>query len=761
MKTLPCISALALACSTVLSNLAGSDLLSLIEDRKAKEDSVWRQETLAQQHEEAFIRLWDDLRNSDEPESVLKAFPFNRIKMGDLSESIGLEHGIESRTMGPANRAVPWKQWSDWLGTMEENGFSLYQSEWHHKQFVEKPSGQNESIFSFTLHIEHQASTTRIAADGRIKVLWEKTKNESGIYIPDTIEITEMEMLRRVGPPLFQRLGVFDVAAQKRGPVLAYDLDKDGYSEILMPATNRIAWNNRGNEYRLENLNPISIISCRSAILGDFNSDGNIDLIIDGSVHEKKFAPPTVGMFMYRGSDTGAFDTPPEALVIDPVFKVQSDTTLAAGDIDGDGDLDLWLGQYKPPYTGGNMPTPFFDANDGHPSYLLVNSGDGVHFKEQTRERGIVEKQFRRVYSSSFFDYDRDGDLDLLNVCDFSGLDLYQNNGYGYFEDVTADTIDVRSLFGMAHSFADFNYDGLLDLYAIGMSSTTANRLHLMGANREDFEAITENRLFMAYGNRLYISQSDGSFEQPSWVDQVARTGWSWGVVSVDFDNDGDMEIYVANGHDSNTTARDYCSSFWTDDIYRGASKESPLYDEYFDQKLNAKEDRGISWNGFEHNFLFMPMSEGSIRNVSFLAGVAIEHDSRMVLADDVNMDGRMDLIIDSSPPNWNPATDGNTIEVYLNQIPLTGNFVGVRLQDKAGSPLTTAAKVLVSAGGKLQAAANLNGDSYEIQHAATKHFGIGGNETVDYIEVTWMDGSKRRIDNPEVNRYHLIQSGQ
>ena len=759
MNTLRYIAVPILACASWLSGQSGSGLSSLNEDRAKNEASVWRQETLAQDHEEAFIQLWDELRNSDEPESVLQAFSFTRIKLGDLPDPIALDHGIESRTMGPANRAISWQQWSDWLEDLKTAGFTLYQSEWHHKQFVENPTEQeqNQSIFSFSLHVEHRASALRLTADGRIKVWWKKNKSAAGIFVPDTIEVTELEFLQRKGPPLFQRLGVIDIPPKQRGPVLAYDLNGDGYSEILLPATNQIAWNLPGDEYRLDPLNLTSIAKCRSAVLGDFDGDGTTDLIIDGAVNEKAFSSPREGMFIFKGSATGSFETAPLPLLIAPLFRVQSDTTLTAGDTDGDGDLDLWLGQYKEPYRGGNMPDPFFDANDGHPSYLLINDGDGVHFQERTRELGIAEKQFRRVYSNSFFDYDNDNDLDLLVVSDFSGVDLYRNNGNGRFEDITADAIDVRTLFGMAHAFADFNYDGLLDFYAIGMSSTTANRLHLLGAKREEFAEITEYRLPMAYGNRLYISQENGSFKQPAYADQVARTGWSWGVATVDFDNDGDFDLYVANGHDSNTTARDYCSSFWTDDIYRGSSLENPLMADYFGGKLDFKEEQGISWNGFEHNFLFMPMPDGQIRNVSFLAGVALEHDSRMVVADDVNLDGKMDLIIDSSPPDWNPSTEGNSVEVYLNQIPTTGNFVGVRLRDAAGAPLTTGARIVVAYGERIQAAAIVNGDSFESQQAATRLFGLGDNETVDYIEVTWMDGSQRRIKNPAVNQYHLV----
>lgn len=746
-----------LTVASTLSVLPAKDLESLLADRTAKQHSVWQEETLAQEYEETFIRLWDALRDSDDPDAVLRAFPFNELSFGGLTPVVTLDHGIESRVMKTADRTISVEQWRAWLDEVRRRGFRLDQTEWHHKEFKWVEDGPNESVFSFTLHVANEPANLRVVLTGRFHIVWQEEKTDEGVALADRIKITELEILQRQGEPFFQRLGSFDIAPMRRGPVLAHDLNQDGYSEIILPGANQIAWNQAGSGYNIIPLHQQTITNCRAAVLADFDQDGHIDLIIDGSIRVSPASSEQVGMFVFKGGADGSFSASPQPLQIEPAFAVQADTTLTAGDIDGDGDLDLWLGQYKQAYVGGSMPTPFFDANDGHPAYLLINQGDGINFRDETDERGITEKRTRRIYSSSFFDYDRDGDLDLLNVCDFSGIDLYNNDGSGRFTDVTEGSIDERFLFGMGHSFADFDYDGQLDFYAIGMSSTTASRLDKMGARPEDMEELTDMRIPMTFGNRLYLSQDDGTFAQAPNAGEVARTGWSWGVVTVDFDNDGDIEFYVGNGHDSNTTARDYCSAYWTDDIYRGSSIENPLYADYFNEKLTHKETNGISWNGFEKNFLFMPMPDGRVRNVSYLAGVSLERDSRMVLTDDVNMDGRLDLIIDSSPPDWDPLTEGNYLEVYLNQIPATGNFVGVRLADQPGKTTSTSARILVSTGGVIQAGANLNGDSYESQHAAVCHFGLGDRESVDYIEVTFIDGSTKRLENPAINQYHLV----
>ena len=72
------------------------------------------------------------------------------------------------------------------------------------------------------------------------------------------------------------------------------------------------------------------------------------------------------------------------------------------------------------------MPTPYYDANDGHPSYLLVNDGTG-RFENATAPAGLARKSHRRVIAASLVDLDDDGDLDLVTVNDFSGVDLFYN----------------------------------------------------------------------------------------------------------------------------------------------------------------------------------------------------------------------------------------------------------------------------------------------------------------------------------------------
>lgn len=225
----------------------------------------------------------------------------------------------------------------------------------------------------------------------------------------------------------------------------------------------------------------------RLGIVADFTGDGVADY-----VNPSKRG----GLLLYEGGPDGRFSTEPRGRGHSqgPIVQPQ---VFTAGDIDRDGDLDLWVGQYQPAYLLGQMPTPYYDANDGLPSFLLLNDGQG-NFQDITKPAGLGPKQNRRTYGSSFIDLDDDGDLDLLVVSDFAGIDIYHNDGGGRFTDVTQKALREWHNFGMSVSFGDYNMDGFLDFYISGMGSTTARRLEYMNLGRPDMPEENRMRPIMA-----------------------------------------------------------------------------------------------------------------------------------------------------------------------------------------------------------------------------------------------------------------------
>jgi hypothetical protein len=422
------------------------------------------------------------------------------------------------------------------------------------------------------------------------------------------------------------------------------------------------------------------------------------------------------------------------------------------GDIDGDGDLDAWLGQYKPPYVGGQMPTPFFDANDGWPSYLLRNRGDG-RFELATEEAGLAAQRFRRTYASTLVDLDEDADLDLLVISDFSGVDLYANDGHGRFTDANATLAADRHLFGMSGAFADYDLDGRLDFFVAGMGSTTARRLEAAGLRREDRPTENAMRMRMAYGNRMYIGDPAG-WQEPDFHADVARTGWTWGTTSLDFDNDGDPDIFAANGHESGESTKDYCSTFWRHDIFDADSTPNASLENLFAEEGRGFSSGAESWDGYQKNHLLMNRSGNSFVDVAFLLGVADEFDSRSAISSDLDRDGRADLLVIEEVRGG-----GQRLHVYRNVLENANHWVGVELTEEAGGLSPVGAQVEVESGGRRQVRPVLVGESVMGQHSTTLHFGLGDAEIVDSIRVRWPGGESVVLRAPAIDRYHRVKA--
>ena len=729
---------------------------TILQTTEQLDATVFAREVEAQEYEEYFIRLWDDIRAAKDKTEVLREMKFGTLLFGKPTETARHDWDITTTHFEGLDHSVDLAGWQRMLDRLGGDGYRLVEVEFHQAEFQHERGQPARSAVNTIVHLVNDKLSSRTAVRTKLKVEWADERDKpgkDGMFVPKTIQATEITVANREGEVPFEpmvlpggdRRGLkVEEAAQF---VLAYDLGDDGLSEIVIPRENAVFRNLGGGRFGREQLVPGQERGepMHAGLISDFNGDGHPDLLCSKGAE----------LYLVRGVGGGRFSSSPPERAATLEFPLLGLSALTAGDIDGDGDLDAFFGQYKRPYVDGQMPTPYYDSNDGYPGALLVNDGTG-RFTDGTEAAGLTPKRHRRTLAASYIDLDGDRDQDLLVNSDFAGLDLYYNDGRGRFTDVTDQVIDERHNFGMGHTFADYNLDGLLDMYTIGMSSTTARRLTAMGAGREEFPEHQEKRPQMGYGNRMFLAtppsgSGPAKFVQPTFRDQVARTGWSWGATSPDIDNDGDPDIYVANGHLSGQSCRDYCTTYWRRDVYLGSSKEDPVMKNLFDNHGMTNE---VSWNGFEHNVLFMNEGGKSFLNVAHLVGVAFEFDSRGILSDDLDGDGQMELIV-TEQRSWDKS---RYLHVLKNKWPTRHNWVGVRLAETSPGFSPIGAEVRVRTARGVQPARIVAGDSYLAQHANAKHFGLGAEDKVESIEVTWPNGQTTRLDSPAVNRWHDVR---
>ena len=720
---------------------------TVVQEREQLDKTVWKEETAAQQVEAVFIDLWDELRGAKDKFAPLAEFEFTSLSLPEQQSNRTLEWDIIDRQLklNADTKPLSPAEWKGWLAARKAEGWELIESEWHQEKFAFKKGSDSaaDSLFKFTLHVQHE--TRRVILRGELEVEWPNLQDEQSLRV-GTLAVGSIRALERTGAAPFVPKLKIEPSRARAGyvaPSLVKDLNGDGRPEIIFAGNNSLLWNRGDWKWERAPLCDYFHDPLSSALLGDFTGDGVMDLF---------GVSADAGPLLWTANGKGQFPNPPERMK-KKLADLHGASACSAGDVDGDGDLDVWVMQYKFPYVEGQFPTPYYNANDGYPSYLLLNDGRG-NFTDATETAGLAGKRFRRSYSGSLVDLDGDGDLDLMNVSDFSGLDLYLNDGKGTFTDITATLGEDRFSFGMSHALGDFNGDGRLDLYMTGMGSTTARRLETMKAGRKDFAGHQDHRMKMGYGNRLFLGGKDG-FAQAPYNHQVARAGWSWGVTGADFDLDGDRDLFIANGHLSRDSAKDYCTTFWRHDIYSGNSKSNPVLGEFF-VDLHEQLQGGCSWNGFEHNVFYLNLPGEGFANVAFLLGVSHEFDSRVVVSADLDADGRPDLLVTELHWDAKAKKVRDVVHLIRNAWPTQGNWIGIHLRGGPGrSPLGAVATV--RAGGQTQRQWLLSGDSFSAQHPTTLHFGLGKTSTVKGIEIRWPDGHITQLDNPRTGQYHVM----
>jgi hypothetical protein len=332
------------------------------------------------------------------------------------------------------------------------------------------------------------------------------------------------------------------------GALAAVDWNRDGFPDLLATNENRrsVLFLNDGQGGFIPETLPEE--GGLFYLYLDLDGDGVEELV---STQPKWYRGGKACLGLYVRRD-GAW-TFKESLVFDnpPTARELLYHHVAAGDADGDGRPDLLVSGYSSSVSGAEAFN-FMDAKSGLRDLLFINRG-GLQFSEEAEARGIRDTRYG--YAAEFFDFDSDGDQDLLVINDFGPDNFYLNTGQGSFKEDPAHPIVQGPAFGMGLAISDFDNEGRYSVYVSNMYSHAGNRMLAVSPRLHD--DVKKALLFGVQGNAL--------FEPPGWKETAiprgtARADWAWGCVFFDLDNDADKDLFVANGFTthSDPSAPDY-----------------------------------------------------------------------------------------------------------------------------------------------------------------------------------------------------------
>ena len=489
--------------------------------------------------------------------------------------------------------------------------------------------------------------------------------------------------------------------------------------------------------------------------LFDYDGDGDVDIyFLNGAPLKGTKVAVTPRNALYRNDGNFKFtDVTDKAGVGDAGYGLG----VPVGDYDNDGDLDLYLNNYGP-------------------NVLYRNNGDGT-FTDVTKKAGVANGH-KLGAGACFLDIDKDGDLDLYaaNYLRFSydahvtrtcrGIPiyaspksyrplpdtLYRNNGDGTFTDVSKESgVGAHAGWGMGMVCGDYDNDGDTDIFIgndvaenflfendgsgkfkeAGLMAGVAydmagNPQGSMGVDCGDYDNdglldfhVTSYQQQLA---TLYRNLGEGVFGD---VTRTSRAGAgsfprvTWGSGFVDFDNDGDRDVFIACGH---------------------------LQDNV------EKYDDSTSYN--QRNILMMNTGKGKFVNVSDKCGdgLTVKLSSRGAAFDDLDNDGDIDVVILNS--RREPT-------ILRNDSAKGNHWIQIRLRGTKTNRDGVGARVKVVAGNLTQIDEVHSGRGYQSHYGTRLHFGLGKRDRIDRIEVRWIGGGVDVLKNVPVDRLLTITEGK
>jgi Flp pilus assembly protein TadD/peroxiredoxin len=537
--------------------------------------------------------------------------------------------------------------------------------------------------------------------------------------------------------------------------IAAGDFDGDGFDDLYIcqgaGLPNRL-YRNRGDgtfEDVTERAGVGVLDDTACALFADFENRGRQDLLVVCGGGPLLFENDGGGKFALK-KDAFRFAQPPAGTF----------THAAAADYDRDGRLDVYFCLYSY-YLGLDQyhyPAPYFDARNGPPNFLMRNMGDGV-FEDRTAATGLNAENDRYSFACAWGAMSDDGGPDLYVANDFGRSNLYRNNGDGTFKAVSAAANVEDPGAGMSACWADFDGDGLQDIYVSNMWSAAGLRV---SGQKEfhpgDSEEIRGFYRQHAQGNSLYRNGRNGKFQNVAVQKGANVGGWAWSSDSWDFDHDGWPDLYVANGYisspETDTSARtDAGSFFWRQVV--GKSPSDASVSSGYERGWNAINElirSDTTWNGYERNVLLANNGDGTFSPVAGVAGMDFLEDSRSFALADLDHDGRLEVVLKNrSAPQ---------VRVLRNVMEEIGGSVAFRLRGTKSNRDAVGAAVTVEADGRRQTKYLQAGTGFLSQHSKDLFFGVGKAKGTVLATVRWPGGSTQSFSGLPLGNRIEIEEG-
>ena len=481
-----------------------------------------------------------------------------------------------------------------------------------------------------------------------------------------------------------------------------FDYDGDGDVDLYVPNGSRLVaatpiphpenklFRNAGDG-RFDDVTAFAAVGDTAWAMGcavaDIDNDGHQDLYVTNFGPNRLFMNRGDGTFDERGADSRTD------------YRGFS-TGASFGDVDLDGDVDLYLSNYLLFDLEFESPIPcvwrgvdvFCGPNGQRPeaNIFYLNNGDGT-FTDATEAAGLSGPR-HFSFEAMFTDFDEDGQIDLFVVNDQGPNYLYRNRGDGTFE-------DQALIAGVA-----FSGEGAMQ--------------GCMGVARGDYDGDGRQDYFVTNftdeHNTLYKNDGDGFFLDLSYPSRAAVLGEAyvgWGTVFFDRDNDGDQDLYIANGHVYPQT-----------DLPR------------------------IAIGYAEPNFLLDNLGNARFNDISQTSGpgLKIVKVSRGATVADYDDDGDLDLFVFNlnDTPSLLRNEGGNSL-----------NWLKVKVIGTRSNRDGIGARVILTSGGRMQSM-EVQGSGGFLSHSdIRRHFGLGTSTTVERVEVHWPSGTVQVLHDVAVNQ--------